>query len=214
MTDKASPLLVFGGTFDPPHLAHVELPRRAAELISAKRIIYVPAAQSPHKTTAPTPAEHRVAMLRIALRHISNAEISMIELDRAGPSYMVETLHALRGQVHSDTPMRLLIGADQAVAFHRWHRWQEIISLAEPLIMLRPPWDRERLQDELARHHGPDSANAWMSWVIDLPLVDVAATTLREHFLRSKDAEPVDIDPEVARYIRQHRLYDSAGELD
>ena len=81
------PILIFGGTFDPPHLAHTALPPLVARRLDCKRILYIPAAANPLKTDAPpTAVEHRLAMLRLALADVPDAEISTIELDRPGPS--------------------------------------------------------------------------------------------------------------------------------
>jgi nicotinate (nicotinamide) nucleotide adenylyltransferase len=157
-------VLVFGGTFDPPHLAHAQLPMLAAAQLGCDEILYVPAAINPLKSGTklkPAPPEHRLAMLLLAVADVPGAKISTIELDRKGKSYTIDTLRALHKQqgnsvgsspsprlrarppAPSPAPIfHLLIGADQALDFHRWKNWQEIIELATPAVMLRPPWSR------------------------------------------------------------------------
>jgi nicotinate-nucleotide adenylyltransferase len=144
-------VLIFGGTFDPPHRAHVELPPRIAQQLGCDRLLYVPAALNPLKVDSPpTDSSHRLEMLRRAVVDVPNAEICTIELERKGPSYTVDTLEELRRRLGEDVEMRLLIGGDQALEFHRWKDWKRIIELAEPVVMLRPPWNRETFREQLA----------------------------------------------------------------
>lgn len=206
-------ILVYGGTFDPPHLAHVKLPPLVADRLSCDRLLYVPARQNPLKNGEPTTdAAHRVAMLAIALADDPDAEISTIELDRAGsgPSYTIDTLRQLRDSLGPQTEIVFLIGADQALDFHRWKDWQQILELAEPAVLLRPPWDGERFARELHQRFDDDEAAQWMSRVVHVPMIDVNATELRR---RIRNDEPVDdmINPAVAQYIKRHGLY-KAGQ--
>ncbi|MHC5114421.1 MAG: nicotinate (nicotinamide) nucleotide adenylyltransferase [Planctomycetota bacterium] len=186
-------ILLFGGTFDPPHRAHVELPQLVAGKLGCDRIVYIPAAASPHKTDDDTTdAVHRLAMLRLALGDRPNVTISTIELDRGGVSYFVDTLRALRADLGDDVDLRFLVGADQALAFDRWKDPEEILRLATPAVMLRP---REDLPDE-----------RWREWIVETPLIDVSATELREHLRDGRDVSDV-LDPAVVEYIRAHGLY-------
>jgi nicotinate-nucleotide adenylyltransferase len=199
--------MIFGGTFDPPHRAHVELPPRAAKAVGCNRIIYVPAAINPLKADhPPAPAADRLAMLRLALRHQPDVEISTIELDRSGPSYTIDTLTALRQQLGDDIIMRLLIGADQALEFHHWKQWQRVLEMAFPVVMLRPPWGRAAFERQLLESFGEAEARRWMQQTVDLPQIDISATALRDALAHSADTS-VMLDPKVADYIRSHRLY-------
>lgn len=204
----ASPILVFGGTFDPPHRAHVELPRLVARQLGCRRIIYVPAAINPLKQGGPSPtsAAHRLAMLRLALRDVPEAEISTVEIDRPPPSYTVDTLRELRRQVGPDAKLLLLIGADAAASFHRWRDPAGIESLAEPVVMLRPPWTREALIEHIRREQGDAAAMKWATRIIETPQLDVSATNLRAGAAHGTIAAD-EVDPRVLTYIREHGLY-------
>lgn len=201
-------ILIFGGTFDPPHRAHRILPPQVARTLSCEEILFIPAAISPLKLdTHPTPAEHRLAMLRLAIESIPNATISTIELEREGPSYTVDTLRSLKEIYDPETEFRLLIGADQAASFHRWREWQTIVTLARPAIMLRPPWESaEALEREWIRHHDGDRVQWFRRCIVPLPPVPVSSTDVRER--RQRD-EPLDdlLDPPVIDYILRHGLY-------
>ncbi len=182
-------------------------------MIDADRVIYVPAAISPHKLDVPPldPA-HRLAMLELAIDGLCDVEISTIELDRKGPSYMIDTLRSFRGRMDDDRPLRLLIGDDQAMAFHRWKDWREIIELAEPIIMPRLHADPASMAAALSAEGqwSDEEIRRWIEWRIDLPIMDVEATIIRERIARD---EPVDdlLASDVFDYIGSNRLYSKTG---
>ncbi len=204
-------ILVFGGTFDPPHRAHSELPPLVAETLGCRRIVYVPAALNPLKTDhPPTAAEHRLAMLRLAIVDVPGAEISTIELDRSGPSYMVETLEALGGQLEAAAELRLLIGSDQALEFHRWKSWRRILQLATPAVMVREPLDEATYSLRIRETYPQPEAQRWLGWAVDVPRIDTCATKLRRRLAAGEEVGDL-VSPAVGRYIREYGLYQSAA---
>ena len=212
---RASSTLLFGGTFDPPHLAHVELPMLVADEIACDEVVYIPAAINPLKSDAPpTPKAHRLAMLEIALRDQSRARISTIELEREGPSYFVDTLEQLIELEEAagdagDRPSggrRFLIGADQALQFHRWRNWERILELAEPVVMLRPPWEEADFHAALADAGLDEEAReAWMRRIVIAPIRDIDSTSIRELLREGRDASHL-LDRAVLAYNHQHGL--------
>jgi nicotinate-nucleotide adenylyltransferase len=208
-------ILIFGGTFDPPHRAHIELPPKVARATDCDRIIYVPARINPLKSDRPSPGHHRVAMLEAALAGQPNVEISTLELDREGPSYFVNTLEALREQLPgagaeagAGVELRFLIGCDQAIEFHRWRDWERILELAEPIVLLRPPWTRASLRAALAETQGESRAQWWVDHLANesLPRIDVSATMIRERLAQGESIDDL-VTPAVGAYIREHGLY-------
>src|SRR5690606_34942815 len=108
----AERLIIFGGSFDPPHRGHVELPQLVRAKLHADTVVYVPVGIPPHKDHALTPAADRLAMLQLALQGVEHARIDTAEIDRAvsgRPTYTVDTLEALKRKLPG-TEMRLLIG--------------------------------------------------------------------------------------------------------
>lgn len=203
--DDAKLIIVFGGTFDPPTRAHVELPELARQRVGADLIAYVPAAQSPHKLDRPpTPPHHRLAMLRLALQASPHAVVLTDELDRAAdgrPSYTVDTLRALRDRL-PHVALRLLIGTDQVHAFDRWREPDEIVRLAEPLVMVRPPETRESLLAALPA----SSRETWAQRLVEIPPLPISATDVREHVAAGHCIRDL-VPPAVADYIAEHGLY-------
>lgn len=202
-------LLVFGGSFDPPHLAHVKLPRLVMQSLDADAIAYVPAARQPLKLDRPqTSALHRLAMLRLALADVPEAVVLTEEMDRAGdgrPSYTVNTLRTIRHRLDAAAEMRLLIGADQLRLFDQWQSAGEVIALAEPVVMVRPPDTRATLLAGLPE--GFDRTE-WARRIITLPLMDINSTAIRQRVSRQLPVADM-VDPRVQQYIDQHGLYRS-----
>ncbi len=205
---SSTKLLIFGGTFDPPHRAHTVLPPVVAKRIGCDRILYVPATLNPLKMDhPPTPAHHRVAMLRLAIASVANAELCMIELERPGPSFTVDTLESLHEQHDPEVQLRLLLGSDQALEFVKWKDWQRILELATPAVLLRPPLDSARFHAQLRESQPPEFAERWLEWIVDTPKLDISATDLRERLASNQGLEEL-LDPGVLEYIRKHGLYE------
>ncbi len=205
-------LLVYGGSFDPPHRAHLSLPFHAADAVDADGVLYVPSGRPPHKRDRRlTPGEHRLEMLRLGLGETPGAAIEMHELQTPGPHYTVETLERLRDRLPRSVEMRLLIGADMAAIFYEWKNPHRILELAEPLVMLRPP--NETVDDLLAKLPDDlpdDQGLPWAKRVVNVPQMDVSSTRLRQLLSEGRydDRCVHEALPEaILDYIRAHELY-------
>jgi nicotinate-nucleotide adenylyltransferase len=185
---------IFGGTFDPPHEAHVALACAALHALSLDEVRWIPAGQPWQKTRAITPAAHREAMTRLAIDGEPRFVLDRIELEREGPSYMLDTARALR----SRGELFLVIGADQYARLPTWHGWQELLGLVTLAVANRPgtaPPADAQLQRTPHR-------------AVPLPMLDISATDIRARIARGL---PIDglVPPPVARYIESHGLYRS-----
>ena len=129
---------IYGGTFDPVHHGHLILARDAVEQLGLSRMIFVPAARSPHKLErAPgAPGEVRLEMLRAAVAGEDRFEVDPCELGRAGPSYTVDTILSLRGRL-PESALHYLIGADNVPELHTWHRIDELRALVTFVVFHR-----------------------------------------------------------------------------
>ncbi len=204
--EDARSILVYGGSFDPPHRAHVELPMLAREKIGADLVAYIPAGRAPHKLDREqTAAEHRLAMLRLALQDTDRAVILMDELDRAAsgrPSYTVDTLEALSRRLPAGVSLRLLMGTDQVHIFDQWREHERVAELAPPLVMVRPPETSGALLASLPEEGG----RPWRARLIELPRLDISSTDIRRRIAAGQSTEGL-LAPAVRGYIDAHGLY-------
>jgi nicotinate-nucleotide adenylyltransferase len=207
VSERPRRILLFGGTFDPPHLAHTRLPRIVADQVGCFCILYIPAAVSPFKLHDPTTeVEHRLAMLTLAVSDVPEAQISTLELDRTGPSYTCDTLEALQEEYGHGVSFRLLMGADHALQFYQWRNWPRILKLATPAVMLRPPVDEAVFSWQLRQTFGAEDARKWLGWLVRVPAMDISSSEIRRRLLAGEDTTGL-LDPAVAQYIASHKLY-------
>lgn len=204
-------ILVFGGSFDPPHVAHVQLPTMAMEAIGANAVAYVPAAAQPLKQDVlQSPADHRLAMLRLAVADVPHAIVRTDEIDRATsgsqtkPSYTVDTLEVLRDQFGEKISMRLLIGTDQMQVFDQWRSPSRVVELAEPLVMLRAPQTPVAAMGMLPKGY---DYHEWAQRLIKLPPIELSSTEIRKRVASRKPISDM-VNPAVERYIHRHHLYE------
>lgn len=208
--------LFFGGSFDPPHLGHAALPPIALNRIASgdsARLIYVPAARSPHKDHAPADDGHRVRMLELALAQtpdweIWRQELTDAQLNPGAPSYWADTWEIVRRMGLPGTS-RFLIGADQALSMHRWRRYQEFWP--DAAVMLRDELSEDALIDQLAALGGWSEAHLarWRTLIVRVPTLDASSTAIRDALAEAARREnPIaGLDDRVHSYILDHGLY-------
>ena len=206
---SSQPLAIFGGTFDPVHLGHLSVAWEAAELLDAE-VRLLPASVPPHRAAPVASATQRAAILREALQGQSRLTLDTRELDRAGPSYTIDTLHELRAE-QGHRPLVLLVGADAFANLAGWHRWRELFAVAHVGVLSRPGVSA-RLPDELKREvtgrRVVDAAD-----LRSLPagkLIKLAVTPLEISATRIRALLAAGRDP---RYLLPSGLFDDPGLL-
>lgn len=183
-----------GGAFDPPHLAHRALAESALRDLRLNELRIFPTGEAWHKSAVLSPAADRLAMARLAFANLPGVVVDDAELRRTGPTYTLDTLRALR-QARPLARLFLVIGADQARSFERWHGWQDILQLATLAVAER--------ESKTGQWHN----SAWGPVEhLDMPLFDLSATDIRH---RSRSGLPIDtlVPTGVGDYIAQHGLY-------
>lgn len=186
---------IFGGTFNPPHFAHLILAEIIREQAELDRIRWIPTRTPPHKT-ADTPARHRLAMTRLAVAGNDAFEVSEIELQRSGPSYTVDTLEALQRD-EPDVAFSLLIGGDSLADFMTWRRPEEIVRRV-PLIVYRRP----------GATASPEAVMRFADRIryADAPAIELSSVSIRER-VRNGQSIRYMVPDTVRAYIVQHGLY-------
>lgn len=196
MADISTPRIgLFGGSFDPPHVAHVALARAALDALQLDAVRWTPAGQPWQKTRTISPAAQREAMVRLAIDGEPRFVVERIELERTGPSYTLDTVRSF-AQAQPDALWFLIIGADQYAGLHTWRDWQQLLGLVT-LAVANRPGPMPPVSAEVLR---------FPHRVVPLPMLDISATEVRA---RVAQGLPIDtmVPPAVARYIDQHGLY-------
>ncbi|MDV3237555.1 MAG: nicotinate-nucleotide adenylyltransferase [Gammaproteobacteria bacterium] len=128
---------IFGGTFDPIHFGHLRCAWEIAEQLALREVRMLPARVPPHRDQPVASADQRRRLLELALAGQTLLRLDTRELERDGPSYMVDTLSSLRGEVN-DEPLCLILGQDAFNGLDTWHRWEAIPGLAHLVVITRP----------------------------------------------------------------------------
>ena len=186
---------IFGGSFDPPHVGHLLVAIDAFEALSLDTLIFVPAAVQPLKAgMAAAAAHHRLAMVRLLVGADPRFAVDPVEIDRAGLSYTVDTLETF-AQRFPSAERFFLVGEDAMAAFAAWKAPQQIMRLAQVVILRRPG------------AAGADSSKAPDGTIaLSTRLVDVSSTEIRE---RVRDGKSIRgfVPESVAAFIETERLY-------
>jgi len=217
MTPTAIALL--GGTFDPVHLGHLGLADDTRRAFPNADVRLLPAADPPHRPPPGASAQHRLAMLRLAIDGRQDLSIDEREMRRTGKSYTALTLDELRAESPS-RPLILVLGADAFRGLPTWHRWTEILGLANLAVAARPGdpfeaalphglvpvWHARRTSKASDLISGPAGR------IYRLPTVahDISASAIRAALARGgDDAASVRalVPPAVWDYIASYRLY-------
>jgi len=200
---------VLGGTFDPIHVAHLAIAQAALETFALRRVLFVPAAQPPHKPGRPiSPAEHRFAMVEVAIAGNPGFEASRMELDRAGPSYTVDTLAALHA-ADPETRLALILSAESFAGLPTWNEAERILTLADVIVAPRFGYD-EVDGSFLARQFPSSRAQAVF---LDGPRVWLSASEIRQRAAAGRSVRYLVPDA-VAAYIGDHGLYQDERRTD
>jgi len=183
------PLLgVFGGTFDPVHLGHLRMAEEVAEALSLAAVHFVPASVPPHRAQPVATADDRLRLVQAAIADNRRFVFDDREHHRAGPSYMVDTLADFRLEF-PDHGLVLMLGMDAFNGLTRWHRWQELFSLAHVAVATRPGAEPEGDAAALMQKHSMTAdtlASTAQGGIIKVEItrLDISATAIRDRLDR------------------------------
>lgn len=197
---------VFGGTFDPIHVAHLAVAQEAAESLGLERVLFVPAGQPPHKPGLEiTSGRHRLAMVELAVAGNERFAVSRQELDRAGPSYTVDTLEALRASrlaAGTSSDLVLILSAEAFLGLLTWRDPRRVLELARFAVAPRDGYPDAG--PAFLEEHLPDLADRAV--FLDGPRMRLSASELRDRAAAGRSLRYLVPDA-VAAYIGDHGLY-------
>lgn len=139
---------IFGGTFDPVHYGHVKPALSVKQALNLTQLRFIPNRVPPHREKPWLSVEQRVSLLESALKDCPDTIIDQRELDREGPSYMVDTLKSLKDDF-PDEELCLIIGMDAFFSISSWFKWRSIFELCHLVVTTRPGFDQSTIRDHL-----------------------------------------------------------------
>ena len=202
-------IAIYGGSFNPPHLGHVEAARTVAAVLAPDRLLIVPASVPPHKALAdgsPT-AQQRLELCRLAFADIPGAEISEIELRREGKSYSYDTVRLLREE-NPDAQLTLVVGTDMLLSFEKWYQFRYLLENCALAVLAREEDDLDELRTAAA--YLRESYDADVTVLPHEPIA-ISSETIRER-LGMRGGEDYLSDAVYAEIIRR-RYYGAKPSL-
>jgi nicotinate-nucleotide adenylyltransferase len=209
---------VFGGTFDPIHLGHVRCAEEAREQLGLDHVLFIPAADPPHKPHRRiTAANERLAMVKLATAGNPRFRVSSIEIERRGPSYTIDTLRSLRLRLGPTTRLVLLLGLDAFRDLGTWKEYRALFTLADMAVWSRPPGARGRprgllpvaargdfcyAKDETTLIHHTGTRIQFLT----VTALDISASDIRNRVRRGRSVRYLLL-PAVERYVAREGLY-------
>ena len=203
-------IAMFGGSFNPPHLGHVEAARSVVDCVKPDRLLIMPTFVSPHKVMAddtPTP-EVRAELCRIAFAGIPEAEVSDLEMRREGKSYTADTLAQLK-EMYPNDDLVLIMGTDMILSLEKWSRPEMIMALAEIAVLLRGV---DEDADVLAHIHYLREIYGARITLLEAGVYPAASTDVRNALKQGGGREL--LDDAVYEYIIKNRCYGAKAELN
>ena len=206
---------ILGGTFDPPHVGHLKLATHFAKLLHLDTLLFVPSGEPWQKGCGITPAETRLQLTEAAgvdlaraflyLKIPTQIGIDRIEIDRAGPSYAIDTVKAFRERFGPDASLIWLMGADSLNTLPSWNSWKELLNYVNFAVASRPHHEHEanmslELKEFLLKHQAVDTSvienQAYGHIYLDQTLaVDLSSTNLRNQLKKARHSVEAEAIP-------------------
>ncbi len=194
--------VIFGGTFNPIHLGHIEIINNVLALSSTQNVIVMPTAVPPHKVSSDLACDaDRFEMCKLATEHIEGVEVSDLELIRGGKSYTYETLKRIKSD-NTDIKLSFVCGGDMIVTFKEWYRFQDILKLAEIIAVRRVGVDNVEFDNAV-------SELVTLGGVVNVlkgEITDISSTEIKKH-ITNKDYLLKFLPEKVYNYIKDNNLY-------
>ena len=193
---------LFGGTFDPPHMGHLVMAEAARSQLGLHEVIFMPAAQPPHKQGKKICAtEQRVAMVRHAIADNEDFTLSTFEASRKGPNYTTETMRLLREEWGDRVELFFIMGLDSLVDLPLWYKPQQLIELVKLAVIARPGYHAD--MDTLERLLPGISKRVFFAHA---PLIGISSTDIRKRVQEGKSIRYL-VPRGVEQYIEEWGLY-------
>ena len=207
---------LLGGTFNPIHNGHLRLAQELADALNFNEVRFIPSANPPHKTVPKVSAQHRAAMVQLAISDNPLFNLDIRELDRLGASYTIDTLISLQEELGGSVALCLIMGSDAFAKLNTWHRWQALLDYCHIILVQRPTSATQpQLADELSvllHDHYTENVsdladeNAGYIHMQKITALDITATNIRAQL--EAGLSPRYLMPDnVLDYMKHNKLY-------
>ncbi|HEU4507844.1 MAG TPA: nicotinate-nucleotide adenylyltransferase [Pyrinomonadaceae bacterium] len=215
----AQRIALYGGTFDPVHVGHLEIARRVSEAFEIDKLLFIPAQMAPHKIGRPvTHPIHRYAMLALATQDDPRLAISTFELDAPDRRYTVDTIEHFQRELGDSTELFFIMGADSWSEITTWREWERLLSMTNHIVVTRPGYEPSTThvgehKDRIVHLRGTAASigrGFTRIYITDLVMNDVSATQVRRLASEGRTDELVNLVPgPVLEYIKKYRTYEN-----
>ena len=193
---------IMGGTFDPIHIAHLVIAEEARQAYNLDRVIFIPAYRPPHKQGRKIAGVYdRVKMTELAIADNPAFSLSMVEIERQGPSYSLLTIRELQREYGYEAEFYFITGSDSINELHTWYHAEELVAACHFIGTTRP--DSPVDEASLAGRWGELYSHIHL---LPVPLMDISSTMLRQRIAQGKSVRYF-LSPRVADYIAEMGLY-------
>ncbi len=214
-------LTIFAGTFNPIHIAHLIIAESVRVELNAEKILFIPSFIPPHRETEVAFSEHRLNMVKLAVKDNSYFEVSDIELKRQGISYTYDTIQELCSQNYSiQKKINFIIGSDAFNHIETWYRYEELVKLVNFIVLARPncnischsELDSESIQQPELTYNARQTLKQFQGdnfiqyKFLEAPKMDISSSYIRERIKQEKSIKYL-VTNEVENYIMENKLY-------
>ena len=207
-------LILFGGSFDPVHYGHLRTALAVQQHFHFQRFVFLPCKSPVLKAITKASSQQRVDMLNLAIKPYHDFSIDLREIQRDGPSYMVDTLASFRQELGNATSITLLLGRDAYFQLPKWHKWEMLLQLSNLLIMERPesksnlPKDLTVLEKQHLTYNETELFDIPCGKILHYHagIYEISSTWIREQLKKGADVGEY-LPPSIYQYIKDQELY-------
>ncbi|MDH3761493.1 MAG: nicotinate-nucleotide adenylyltransferase [Gammaproteobacteria bacterium] len=203
---------ILGGTFDPIHNGHLHIALQTASRLPLQRVQFMPCALPVHRDQPHASAQQRCDMIELALAEYRDFELNTLEIDRNGPSYMVDSLRRIRSR--NTTALLLILGSDAFNGFGGWKQPREILELSHLVVCLRPGAGVDQtlfVENRVDSIQQLSRRETGAILLLEVDAIDCSSSAVREA-LAGGDVPRQWLHRDVADYIETHHLYRRSGD--